>query len=299
MLVAELATMGIGAIYTPIFAGYAADQLQALVAHAEPAALLLAGASQLEQVGVPRSARTVVTFDPLPPGMTARAAPATSHLAFADAVRRGRSIDGSIAEWLATAAAIDPGKPALMMYTSGTSGPLKGVLLSHDNILSQQRALSAIWDVTPDDRFLSYLPWHHSFGGIFEKYTALYHGAALCIDESLGKDFAELLRNWKDVQPTIYFSVPKIYQQLVVHAQAHPDDEGQIFRRGCASSSRPPLRCRPPFRPSSRRGIPVLEGGAFTGDIAVLHLTDFNEPRTIPGMIGYPIPDQHLHCTRR
>ncbi|HEY5546834.1 MAG TPA: AMP-binding protein [Gemmatimonadaceae bacterium] len=288
VLVAELATMGIGAIYTPIFAGYAADQLQALVAHAEPAALLLAGASQLEQVGVPPSARTVVTFDPLPPGMTARAAP---HLAFADAVRRGRSINGSMAEWLATAAAIDPGKPALMMYTSGTSGPLKGVLLSHDNILSQQRALSAIWDVTPDDRFLSYLPWHHSFGGIFEKYTALYHGAALCIDESLGKDFAVLLRNWKDVQPTIYFSVPKIYQQLVVHAQAHPDDEGRIFHEGLrfvfTAAAPLPATISAFF---AARGIPVLEGWGLTETSPCCTLTDFNEPRAIAGMIGYPIP---------
>lgn len=293
MLVAELATMGIGAIYTPIFAGYGADQLRSLVAHTEPAALLLASPAQLASVGVPPSVRTVVTFDPLPPGMTARAASGARFVAFADALCRGR-IDGvstASAEWLRTATAIDPAEPALMMFTSGTSGPLKGVLLSHDNILSQQRALSAIWNVTPDDRFLSYLPWHHSFGGIFEKYTALYNGAMLCIDESLGKDFALLLRNWKDVQPTIYFSVPKVYQQLVVHAQAHPEDDPRIFHNGLrfVFTAAAPL----PSTVSAffaARGIPVLEGWGLTETSPCCTLTDLTEPRTVPGMIGYPLP---------
>ena len=79
--------------------------------------------------------------------------------------------------------------------------------------------------MTPDDRLLSYLPWHHSFGGIFEKYTALYNGATLYIDDSLGKDFTRLLANWTEVKPTVYFSVPQIYQQMVVHAQTHPEEE--------------------------------------------------------------------------
>ena len=294
LLVAELATMGIGAIYTPIFPGYAADQLRALVAQAEPAALLLAGPGQLEQVGVPASARVVVTFEPAGATSAARTAGSVPVISLGDVLARttvANGDDGMPAEWLARATAIDPAEPALMMFTSGTSGPLKGVLLTHDNILSQQRALSAIWNVTPDDRFLSYLPWHHSFGGIFEKYTALYHGAMLCIDESLGKDFALLLRNWKDVQPTIYFSVPKVYQQLVVHAQAHPADEARIFHDGLrfVFTAAAPLPAAVSAFFAARK-IPVLEGWGLTETSPCCTLTDLTEPRTVPGMIGYPIP---------
>jgi len=285
LLVTELATMGLGAIYTPIFAGYPVAQLQELVDRVEPIVLLLANPTHLSQLTAPGSVRAVVNLG------TADTVSARPVVSFADALRRGRNAGGSARDWIDAAAAMDPSLPALMMFTSGTSGPLKGVVLTHDNILSQRRALSAIWDVTADDRFLSYLPWHHSFGGIFEKYTALYHGATLSIDDSLGKDFAVLLRNWKDVQPTVYFSVPKIYQQLVVHAQAHAEDEDVVFHPGLrfvfTAAAPLPAGISAYF---AARHIPVLEGWGLTETAPCCTLTDLHEPRTVPGMIGYPIP---------
>jgi long-subunit acyl-CoA synthetase (AMP-forming) len=178
-----------------------------------------------------------------------------------------------------------------MNFTSGTSGELKGVVLTHDNILSQQRALSAIWSITPDDRFLSYLPWHHSFGGIFEKYTALYNGATIYIDNSRGKDFPLLLRNWAAVRPTIYFSVPQVYQQLVVHAQTHPEDEPWIFHDGFrfafTAAAALPANISEYFE---ARKIPVLEGWGLTETSPCCTVTDLTQPRSVPGMVGYPLP---------
>lgn len=293
LLMAELATMGIGAIYTPIFAGYGVEQLRTLVNQAEPAALLVASPAMADQVGRPDTTRVVVAFDHRPD--VPRPAPGPSSVITLDeAVHSWRVAGhdaGTLLEWLAAAAAVDPDEPALMMYTSGTSGPLKGVLLSHDNILSQQRALSAIWDLTPADRFLSYLPWHHSFGGIFEKYAALYHGAELSIDDSLGKDFGALLRNWLHVRPTVYFSVPKIYQQLVVHAQTHPEDEARIFHpelRFVFTAAAPLPAGISTFL--AARAIPVLEGWGLTETAPCCTLTDLHEPRSVSGFVGYPIP---------
>jgi long-subunit acyl-CoA synthetase (AMP-forming) len=177
------------------------------------------------------------------------------------------------------------------MYTSGTSGALKGVLLTHDNILSQQRALAALWTITPEDRFLSYLPWHHSFGGIFEKYGALYNGAVLGLDDSLGKDMPLLIRNWKAFRPTVYFSVPKVYQQLVAHAETHPEDEAAIFHpelRFVFTAAAPlPANLSAYF---ASRGIDVIEGWGLTETSPCCTLTDPHEARSVPGMVGYPIP---------
>jgi len=300
MLVTEFATMCLGATFVPIFPGYAAAQARTLVAQCRPTALVLPGQEQLARTGVPPTARVVATFEPVEPSALAVALKETSahHVPFADALARlavGEDDPARVA-FLGQAAAVDPDDPALMMYTSGTSGRLKGVLLTHDNILSQQRALSAIWTVTPRDRFLSYLPWHHSFGGIFEKYAALYHGATLYLDDSAGKDFDRLIRNWKEVRPTIYFSVPKVYQELVAHAQAHPEDERRIIHpelRFVFTAAAPlPANLAAFF---TAGGIPVIEGWGLTETSPCCTVTDPTEPRTVPGMVGYPIPGVRLY----
>ncbi len=296
MLVTEMAVMAIGAIYVPIFAGYPSDQARALITHARPSAVVLAGPDQLGRSCFPPGVRALVSFDPVEAAALTRALAGTAlrHTGYAEAIGgfrvNGRD-DGRRAEFLAAAIRRDPGEPSLMMYTSGTGGRSKGVLLTQDNILSQQRALSAVWDLTTDDRFLSYLPWHHSFGGLFEKYSALYNGATLWLDDALGKDFERLLSNWKQVRPTVYFSVPKVFQQLVGHAETHPEDEPAIFHSGLrfVFTAAAPLPATISRFFASRR-IPVLEGWGLTETSPCCTVTDPAEPRSVPGMVGYPIP---------
>jgi len=284
MLAAEFATMSVGAIYVPLFAGYSPEQTTHLLAHAEPTVVLLSDVGALDRIAVPDSARSVVLFAPT-------SSMPRHVLGFADVLARHRPSAPRQRAFMADAHAVDPDRPCLMMYTSGTSGALKGVQLTHENILSQRRALSTLWKVTPDDRFLSYLPWHHSFGGIFEKYTALYNGATMFLDDSMGRDFATLLRNWLHAQPTIYFSVPKIYQQLVARAQAHPEEEPQIFHpdlRFVFTAAAPlPANLSRFF---AAKGIAVVEGWGLTETSPCCTLTDPSESRAVPGKVGYPIP---------
>jgi long-subunit acyl-CoA synthetase (AMP-forming) len=284
MLTAEFATMSLGAVYVPLFAGYSPEQTSELLAHARPTVVILADAACLQPLAIPPSVNAVVLID-------AEAGPRRRVLGMEDAVRRFAPDDRARSAFVAAAAAVDPDTPCLMMYTSGTTGALKGVLLTHDNILSQRRSVSALWSLSPEDRFLSYLPWHHSFGGIFEKYAALYNGATIYIDDSLGRDFGALLRNWMETRPTIYFSVPKLYQQLVAHAQSHPEDEPRIFHPGLrfVFTAAAPLPANL-SRFFADRGIPVVEGWGLTETSPCCTLTDPAEPRAVPGMVGYPIP---------
>ena len=300
MLVTELATMCIGATFAPIFAGYPADQACGLIEQAKPTVLVIAGGDQLWRICVPPTVRAVVTYDPVVPAALDATLTGTgvSHACFGDiagAAAGTQETEAGLRSFLEAATRVNPDEPCLMNFTSGTSGILKGVLLTHDNILSQQRALSAIWSVGSDDRLLSYLPWHHSFGGIFEKYTALFNGAALHLDDSLGKDFDRLLRNWLTVRPTVYFSVPQVYQQLVTHAQMHPEDDARIFHpelRFVFTAAAPlPANVSQFF---ASRGIPVLEGWGLTETAPCCTLTDLHEARSVPGMVGYPIPGVRL-----
>jgi long-subunit acyl-CoA synthetase (AMP-forming) len=300
MLVAEFATMCLGATYVPIFAGYPADQARELIERTRPTVLIVAGPDQLERACIPPSVRAVLTLTPVEPAALEPVLRGTQaeYVTFSDALRRYAIIaadDPRLAAFLESAKRLDPHEPCLIAFTSGTSGLLKGVELTHDNILSQQRALSAIWTISRKDRLLSYLPWHHSFGGIFEKYTALYNGATIHIDDSLGKDFDLLLRNWEEVRPTVYFSVPRVYQQLVVHAQSHPEDDSRIFHpalRFVFTAAAPlPANLSAFF---ADRGIPVLEGWGLTETSPCCTVTDLTEPRTVPGLVGYPIPGVRL-----
>lgn len=299
MLVAEFAAAGLGAIHVPVFSGYSAEQTRGLVEYARPKVLLVGGGLQLERTGIPRSVRAVVSFDSLPNGCAPPpgCSPRVVFTDLASAVRAFTNpIEGAVAAWLDRAASIDPHRPSLMLYTSGTTGRNKGVLLSHDNILSQQRALStAVWQIGPGDRFLSYLPWHHSFGGNFEKFAALANGALLVLDDSQGRDFGRLLENWKRVRPTLYFSVPKVFQQLASHVETHPEEEAQIFHadfRFVFTAAAPlPAHLAAFF---AARGIPVQEGWGLTETAPCCTVTDPGEPRDLAGVVGYPIPGVRL-----
>ena len=289
MLVTEMATAAVGAIYVPIFSGYPADQARALITHARPTVIVLPDAGYLERACLPPTVRAVVSLGPINRPVLERALAGTGaeHIQYAEALQH----DADRAGFLNSALGRDPFQPFLMMYTSGTSGRSKGVLLSQDNILAQQRALGSVWTVTSDDRFLSYLPWHHSFGGLFEKYSALYNGATIHLDDSLGKDFPRLLENWKRVRPTVYFSVPKVFQQLVVDVQAHPDLEAEIIHPGLrfVFTAAAPLPANISAFFASRR-IGVLEGWGLTETSPCCTVTDMAEQRTVAGMVGYPIP---------
>jgi long-subunit acyl-CoA synthetase (AMP-forming) len=176
------------------------------------------------------------------------------------------------------------------MYTSGTMGVPKCVQLTHKNILSQQAALAKMWNINPDDRFLSYLPWHHSFGGIFELFTALYNGAAISLESGYGRDPKIILENWNKVLPTVFFSVPKVYQSLVELIKNDSEAEEIFFHPQLkfvfTAAASLPNNLSEEFE---RRNIPVIEGWGLTETSPCCTLTDPNKKRH-HGVVGNPLP---------
>ena len=184
----------------------------------------------------------------------------------------------------------DPDETCLNMYTSGTMGIPKCVQLSHKNILSQQAGLSLVWNLDTSDRFLSYLPWHHSFGGIFELFAALYNGATYSLDSGLGKDPAVILENWKLIQPTVFFSVPKVYQMLVDLTMHDKEAEDLFFHSQLkfifTAAAALPQKLSDEFE---KRNIPVVEGWGLTETSPCCTLTDPAQKRET-GVVGFPLP---------
>jgi long-subunit acyl-CoA synthetase (AMP-forming) len=186
--------------------------------------------------------------------------------------------------------AVRPDDLCMIMYTSGTTGPPKGVQLSHHNLLSQQKALSLLWDVNEDDVFMSYLPWHHSFGGLFERFMSLHAGCELCLDDSRGREIDRLIENWKAFGPTLFFSVPRVHQMLLEKCR---EDRalaetvlGGRLRFVFSAGASLPARVESEYR---AHGIPVLEGWGLTETSPCVTVTDKETPWR-SGYVGFPIP---------
>jgi long-subunit acyl-CoA synthetase (AMP-forming) len=282
MLELELAVMSMGAVAVPIFAGYPPEQAQELVEFCEPLFVAVADTQQFRKLKTPGHYRLIIHFDSLAPEAGPNTMPLLEMMRSPYA---GRDICSE---------SVAGDSVCLMMYTSGTMGRPKLVQLTHANILSQQAAMRVLWRLEHTDRFLSYLPWHHSFGGIYEKYAALCNGALLSLEHGSGKQIDTLLENWQRVKPTVFFSVPRIYQQIADRILQDPALEQEIFHdelRFVFTAAAPlPQNISEMFE---RRHIPVYEGWGLTETSPCCTVTDPGVARR-PGVVGKPIPGVSL-----
>ena len=97
-----------------------------------------------------------------------------------------------------------------LIFTSGTTGMAKGVMLSQYNICSDLMALSGVVKIRTDDQVLSILPLHHTYESSLGFLFVLYSGACISFCEGL----KYLARNMQEVQPTIFVTVPLMLEKL-------------------------------------------------------------------------------------
>ncbi|WP_332812988.1 AMP-dependent synthetase/ligase [Ramlibacter sp.] len=124
----------------------------------------------------------------------------------------------SLRDWLAQGDAAPAASPAQvqeddlagLVYTSGTTGKPKGVMLTHANILSNVKAGLALLHPRVEDVFLSFLPLSHTFERTCGYYVAIACGACTAFARSVPQLPEDLLT----VRPTILVSVPRIYERV-------------------------------------------------------------------------------------
>lgn len=294
MLEIELAVMVSGGIAVPIFAFFNGETAEQLIKHSDAKYLAVSGKIQLDKIkpvsdtSSVSSLKKIFVFDKF--HSTEYEDTFTSKLiSFNELLKITTPESPKEASGILHFDAVES-DVCLNMYTSGTMGVPKCVQLSHRNILSQQAGLEKVWSLNQDDRFLSYLPWHHSFGGIFELFSSLYCGATLYLESSYGKDVNEILENWKFVQPTVFFSVPKVYQALIELIKQDKVAEKLFFHpelKFAFTAAAPlPKNISDEF---AKRNIAVLEGWGLTETSPCCALTDPKVKR-LPGVIGKSIP---------
>ena len=195
--VGAYASYGLGAIYVPMYEAQQEQERIYILQNSEARVCLAA---------TPAIARRLVELKP--------SLPALEHVI---CIGAAESEQGSFAALLAAgsrsprpAEVPDPAQIAGIIYTAGTTGAPKGVVLSHSNIASDVAAGLAIFDLRPDDRSVAFLPWAHLFGQTVELHFIIGTGASTAICEGLPR----LMDNLLEVRPTLLVTVPAVFVRL-------------------------------------------------------------------------------------
>jgi long-chain acyl-CoA synthetase len=171
------------------------------------------------------------------------AAASVSVTLLADRLAQGEAATGLVQTQLPPA----PDELAALVYTSGTTGMPKGVMLSHDNVLENVKATLKRVAPRPDDLFLSFLPLSHTFERTAGYYLPIAVGCCVAHARSVG----QLSEDLKTVRPTILISVPRIYERVYDKLQellAGSALKLWLFERAQAVGWRRFCRCRAAHR---------------------------------------------------
>ncbi|XP_003739486.1 acyl-CoA synthetase family member 3, mitochondrial [Galendromus occidentalis] len=184
---------------------------------------------------------------------------------------------------------------ALMLYTSGTTGPPKGVVLRHANLRFQTNQIRDAWEWTGDDVMLHALPLHHTHGIVSGILTPLYSG---CSIRMLPKFDPKRIWNFITANGedpvSIFMGVPTMYVKLIAHyeeslrGKVDPSQFKEAIKRhirflisGSASLPEPIYH-----RMHEITGMEILERYGMT-EVGIPLSNKLNGKR-FPGCVGYP-----------
>ncbi len=176
--------------------------------------------------------------------------------------------------------------PAVLGYTSGTTGRAKGALLLHRNLTANIAALTEAWHWTEDDRLLLTLPLFYTHGLMVGMHGTLWTGASVVLRR--GFDAADVLATLRgDPRISLFFGVPTMYSRLLAEAavQSAPPPALRLFVSGSA-----PLSAQVFAEFERVFGQRILERYGMTETI--MNLTNPYDGERRAGTVGGPFPGQ-------
>jgi len=205
--VADLAILSIGAVNVPIYATNSAEECRYIIENSD-AIMSFAGTKEhMDKILSVKSKLPnlgeVIIFDDLE-------SPIDGVTTLNDAMKQG-SAYANKDEFDERLKPINIDDVATIIYTSGTTGNPKGVMLTHNNFVSNVNQLNAVDPefLSGDHTFLSFLPLAHSLERTVGYYAPIFLGHKVAFAE----DVSKLVENLQYIRPTFMVSVPRIYEK--------------------------------------------------------------------------------------
>ena len=220
----DLGIQGIGAVTVGIYPTSPAAEVLYLLQHSEAKVVIAEDEEQLD--------KAMAVWDQL------------SNLAYAVVMdpRGVRSLDDprvltyqqlldlgsqeNMADFDASVANLANDDVAIIVYTSGTTGPPKGAMLNHINLHAASREYDTIFSLSNADDVLSYLPLCH----IAERLVTVINGIAAGYTANFGEGGEAFANDLREVQPTFFLGVPRVWEKMLANIQIRMNDASWFKR---------------------------------------------------------------------
>ena len=225
---AQLAAQCLGGIAVPVYQDSIAAELVYVLEHAEVAVVVAEDQEQVDKIlslkdRLPRL-RLLVYDNPL--GLAQYNSPFLR--AFDEIDEEGRKFADAHPGYVEAELEKDaPGDIALLVYTSGTTGRSKGVMLSHANLIASGEALAASEDIKASDEWLCYLPMAWVGDALYSTVMSLLVGFTC----NCGESPRTLLRDLRELGPTAFLGPPRIWENLLTSIQVKALDATVLKRK--------------------------------------------------------------------
>jgi long-chain acyl-CoA synthetase len=216
-VIADLAVQGIGAVCVGIYPTSPDAEVEYLMSHSGSVVLIAEDEEQVDKALAVRdrlpALRTIVVIDTRGVDMTD-----DQLMSFEELEALGH--DATAESFGREVAAVDPSDTAVIVYTSGTTGPPKGAMISHANLIAATRSASVQFSVSPHDEVLSYLPLCH----IAERLISVINAVGVGYTVNFGEGGESFVTDLPEVQPTFFLGVPRVWEKFMAGVEIRMAD---------------------------------------------------------------------------